>query len=83
MGLLVLLGGFGGARAYPHYLLNPEGCKTKKLEVRPCACVLCLGFGDSVELGRPSRVRVCTYVCAVCPGGPEWVGLIDWEVWTQ
>lgn len=61
MGLLVLLGGFGGARAYPHYLLNPEGCKTKKLEVRPCACVLCLGFGDSVELGRPSRVRL--YVC--------------------
>ncbi len=23
-------------QAYPHYLLNPEGCKTKKLEVRAC-----------------------------------------------
>lgn len=32
LGLLAL--GPGGGRAYPHYLLNPEGCKTKKLEVR-------------------------------------------------
>lgn len=35
LGLLLLLGGLGMVvEAYPHYLLNPEGCKTKKLEVR-------------------------------------------------
>jgi hypothetical protein len=31
--LLLLLQAPGGVRGYPHYLLNPEGCKTKKLEV--------------------------------------------------
>lgn len=63
MGLLLLFGGMGAVEAYPHYLLNPEGCKTKKLEVRFFVWV----FGSvGVWVGgtdSQSEAYVCMYVC--------------------